>query len=88
MAAETVPAVAVKVAEVVLAATVTEAGIVSAALSLASVTEAPPAGAEALRLTVQVETPPEVSDEGEQDSKLTVGSGTAMDTVAVFELLL
>jgi hypothetical protein len=87
VAAETVPAVAVNVAEVALAATVTEAGMVRAALSLVSETEAPPAGAAALRVMVQVEFAPEVSDVGEQASELMVGSGV-IDTVAVFELLL
>jgi hypothetical protein len=47
--------VAVKVAVVAAAATVTEAGTVSAGLLLESATEAPPAGAALVRVTVQVE---------------------------------
>ena len=49
----TAAAVAVKVAEVAPAATVTEAGTVTAVLSLESVTVAPPVGAAAVRVTVQ-----------------------------------
>jgi hypothetical protein len=53
-----VPAVAVNAAELVPAATVTEAGMVSRELLSARVTSAPPAGAW-LRLTVQVVEAPE-----------------------------
>jgi hypothetical protein len=52
---ETVAVVAVKVADVAAAATVTEAGTVRVALLLVRVTEAPPAGAALVRVTVQVE---------------------------------
>jgi hypothetical protein len=47
--------VTLKVAVVAAAATVTEAGTVSAGLLLESVTEAPPAGAALVRVTVHVE---------------------------------
>ena len=46
--------VALKVAEVAAAATVTEAGALSVALVLVSVTAAPPTGAAWVRVTVQV----------------------------------
>jgi hypothetical protein len=46
--------VALKVAEVAAAATVTEAGAVSVALVLVSVTAAPPVGAAWARVTVHV----------------------------------
>jgi hypothetical protein len=46
--------VALKVADVAAAATVTDAGTVSAALEFESVTLAPPAGAGWVRVTVQV----------------------------------
>ena len=46
--------VALKVAEVAAAATVTEAGAVSVALVLVSVTAAPPVGAAWVRVTVHV----------------------------------
>ena len=46
--------VALKVAVVAAAATVTEAGTVSVVLVLVSVTDAPPAGAALLSVTVQV----------------------------------
>ena len=45
--------VALKVAVVAVAATVTDAGTVSAVLSLARVTLAPPVGAALLKVTVQ-----------------------------------
>ena len=48
------PAVALKVAVVAPAVTVTEAGTVSEALLLARVTLAPPVGAVCVRVTVQV----------------------------------
>ena len=46
--------VALKVAEVAAAATVTDAGTVSVALVLVRVTAAPPVGAAWVRVTVQV----------------------------------
>jgi hypothetical protein len=53
-----VPAVAVKVPVVAPAATVTEAGAVKSPLLLETETEAPPDGAAADRVTVQVDVPP------------------------------
>ena len=52
-----VPAVAVKVAVVAAAATVTEAGTLSSALLLDSETDDPPVGAALESVTVQVEAP-------------------------------
>jgi hypothetical protein len=51
----TVPVVTVKVAVVLPPATVTEAGTVAEALLLDRVTERPPVGAAALRVTVPVD---------------------------------
>jgi hypothetical protein len=48
------PVVAVKVADVAAAATVTEAGTVNVALEFVRVTLAPPVGAGWVRVTVQV----------------------------------
>ncbi len=56
--ARMVPAVAVNVLLVDPAATVTEAGTVSCALLLDSVTDAPPAGAACDNVTVHVDVPP------------------------------
>jgi hypothetical protein len=61
----TAATVAVKVALEVPAATVTEAGAVTPALLLDRATLAP-AGAAALRVTVQLETPAPVKEVGEQ----------------------
>jgi hypothetical protein len=65
----------VKVVDEEPAVTVTEAGMVSSALSLDTVTVVPPAGAPPLRLTVQVVDAPEtrlvelqVSEEREADT--------------------
>ena len=60
----TVPAVAVKLAVVAPAATVTDAGTVSAALLSETVTLEPPAGAAAERLTVQFDLAPEARAAG------------------------
>jgi hypothetical protein len=49
-----VPAVAVKVAEMDAAGTITEAGTETSALLRESITEAPPEGAAALSVTVQL----------------------------------
>ena len=54
---ETAATVAVKLAEVAPAATVTEAGTVTAELLLASVTARPPVGAAAVSVTVQASVP-------------------------------
>jgi len=57
----TVPTVAVKVVEVLVAGTVTDAGTVSAGLLLESATALPPVGAASLRVTVQVVAAPELT---------------------------
>jgi hypothetical protein len=80
---DTVPAVAVKFAVVVPAATVTEAGAGSAALFEESATEAPPVNAARDRVTVQVEVPPNVTELGEQDRPETAGAGGVAVTEAV-----
>ena len=71
--------VALKVADMAAAATVTEAGAVSVALVLVKVTAAPPVGAGWVRVTVQVlaELGPrlvglQVSEETSTATKLTV----------------
>jgi len=66
LSAVMVEAVAEKVAEVAPAATVTEAGTVSAALLSDRVTAAPPVGAALLRVTVQVAEVLDVSEAGLQ----------------------
>jgi hypothetical protein len=80
---ETVPAVAVKFAVVVPAATVADAGTVSAALFEESPTAAPPARAADVRVTVQVEVAPEVTEFGEHDKPETAGAGGVTVTEAV-----
>jgi len=82
-----VPVVAVKVAVVAAAATVTEAGTVSAVVLLDSVTEAPPVGAAFVRVTVHVEEPFEERLVGLQAS-VDINTGAVRLTVAVAELLL
>ena len=67
LSAVMVEAVAEKVAEVAPAATVTEAGTVSAALLSERETTAPPVGAALLRVTVQVAEALEVSEAGLQE---------------------
>jgi len=81
---EKVPAVAVKVALVALAATVTEAGTGSAVALLLSATEAPPDGAACEMVTVQVVAVPEGSVLGLQATDETVAETTRL-TVAVAE---
>jgi hypothetical protein len=65
--------VALKVADVAPAATVTDAGTESVELVLVNVTVAPPAGAAWVRVTVQVEAPELFSVAGRQDREWTVG---------------
>jgi hypothetical protein len=69
-------AVTEKVAEVDPEATVTEAGVLSAALLSERVTNCPPAGAAAERVTVHEAELPEVMEAGEQESVL--GTGRAV----------
>ena len=76
-----VPAVAVKVAVVAAAATVTDAGTVRVELVLVRVTEAPPVGAAWVRVTVQVELPELFKAVGTQDKELTVGKTAPPVTV-------
>jgi hypothetical protein len=73
--ADTVPAVAVKFADEAPAATVTEAGTGSAALLEERPTEAPPARAADVSVTVQVVVAPEAMELGEQDKPETAGGG-------------
>ena len=82
-----VPVVAVKVAEVAAAATVTDAGTVKVELVFDRVTLAPPAGAAWVRVTVQVleELWPRLV--GLQDRVETVTGATRL-TVVLAELLL
>jgi hypothetical protein len=80
----TVPAVAVKLAEVAPDATVTEAGTVSAALLLERVTVIPPEPAACDSVTAHADVPPELRLVGEQDTALTtVGAVSVIE--AVFE---
>ena len=71
--AVTVPAVAVKLPVVAPATTVTEAGIVSAALLFEIVTALPPVGAAAEIITVHVEVAPDTTVAGEHATEDTVG---------------
>jgi hypothetical protein len=75
--AVTVPAVAVKLAELVPAATLTEAGTVNAVALLDSVTAIPPAPAGCEIVTTQVDVPPELRLVGLHDSKLTKAGATS-----------
>ena len=68
------------------AATVTEAGVVSAALLSDVVTLDPPVGAAADSVTVQVEVAPDTTLFGVQASLVTVTATGVTVTVAVFEL--
>ena len=81
------PAVAVKLADVAPEATVTDAGTVSAAALLESVSATPPEPAACDSVTVQDEVPPELRLVGLQDSALTL-SGASREIDAVCELLL
>jgi hypothetical protein len=79
--------VTVNVAVVAAAATATLAGTeAAAALSLLSVTTAPPVGAAALRVTVPVDVLPPVTDVGFKPTELTTGGVTVK--MAVPEVLL
>ena len=82
------PAVAVKEAEVDVAGTMTDDGTEITLLLLESATNAPPAGAAALRATVQVLTPPVFVVLGLQfnDDTFTEGGGAEALTVTVADL--
>ena len=82
-----VPAVAVKVAVVAPAATVTEAGTVNNALLLDSGTATPPDGAAPDKVTVQVELPALPRLDWLHPSELST-TGAVRDKVAVLLLLL
>jgi hypothetical protein len=80
---DTVPAVAVNIAEVAVAGTVTDAGTGSAVVLFeASVTVLPPVGAGKVRVTVHVVEPPGLRLVGLQTSDETAGFGVTV-TVAV-----
>ena len=81
------PVVALKVAEIAAAATVTEAGTVSAARLLVTVTDTPPDGAGCERVMVQLvdELGPRLG--ASQASEETAEGGSSV-IVAVAELLL
>ena len=80
-----VPAVAVKVAVVAPAATVSEAGTVSTPLLLERETAAPPVGATFDSVTVQLDVPPLKTLVGAHETELTT-TGATSDSVAVFEV--
>src|SRR5664279_1251783 len=73
-----VPAVAEKVAVEAAAATVSEAGAVSAAVVEEMATETPPAGAAAQVVTVQMLLAPAANDVGAQTSAATLTSGARL----------
>jgi len=76
-------ALALKVAEVAAAATVTDVGTVRVGLVLVRATIAPPAGADPVRATVQVEVPDPFRMDGRQDREATVGkTGAAAGKLA------
>ena len=77
---------ALKVADVAPAATVTDVGVVSDALSLDSATEDPPAGAALVKVTVQVLAAPETRLVGLQATAETRTGATRL-MVAVWEEL-
>ena len=79
------PAVAVNVAVVALAATLTEAGSVSAALLPDRPAEAPPLGAAWDNVTMQVELAPETTVDGAHCKAETAICGVIV-TVVVVEL--
>ena len=79
-----VPAVAVKVVEVLLAGTVTEVVTGSAALLLDRPTAVPPVGAVWVSVTVQVVADPELTLVGLQ-AREEMSVGAIKDRVALFE---
>ena len=82
----TVPAVPVKLPVVAPAATVTDAGVVSAVLLSDTVTAVPPVGAAAEIVTVQLVLAPDTTEVGVHVSPVTVGAGGVTVTDAVPEL--
>ncbi len=81
----TLPAVAVNVAFVAPAATITLEGTANAALLLESATEEPPAGAPAESVTVHVDVRPEATVEGVQTRLVIVGKTGVTVTAAEAE---
>ena len=82
-----VPAVAVNVVLVIAAGTTTCDGTPSTALLLDTVTEAPPAGAVLVNVTVQVVVPPGLTPEGVHASEeMTVGAVNEIDAFAELPL--
>jgi hypothetical protein len=79
--AETVDVVAVKVAVVLPAATVTVAGTTTEEELLLSETGMPPLGAAPLSVTVPCELTPPVTEVGEKLRALSAGGVTVRDTV-------
>ena len=75
--------VAVKLAVVAPAATVTEAGTVTDELLLARLTAKPPLGAAAFRVTVQLSVPDPVNDPLVQLSPLSTGTAVPLSATAV-----
>ena len=82
----TVPAVAVKLAVVAPAVTVTDPGTLKAPLFEESPTEAPPVGAADVRVTVQVELPPEATEFGVQDKPETADAEAGVTVTEVVAL--
>src|SRR5580700_2739882 len=76
-----VPAVALKVVEVLFAGTVTDAGTVSAVLLLESPTVLPPAGAASFKLIVQVVAAPELTLVGLHARAVTIAGSTKLRVV-------
>ena len=79
------PAVAVKLAVVEPAATVTKAGTVSAELLSETATSEPPEGAAPERVTVQVDIAPEKTVLGEHCNADTVTTGGAIVKEVAFQ---
>ena len=80
----TVPPVTVKVPVLAPAATVTEAGLVSAVLLSDSVTVEPPLGAAADNVTVHVALPPDPTLVGLHCNEVTAGAVDTLAPTAVF----
>ena len=78
---ETVAVVALNVAVVAAAATVTDVGTLSVVFVLLNVTTAPPAGAALVRVTVQVELPEVLKAAGAQDKEATPAAAMLLVTV-------
>lgn len=82
-ALETAATVAVKPAVVAPAATVTEAGTVTAVLLLARPTASPPVAAAAFSVTVQLSVPAPLMDEFVQETAVSTGTPVPLKAMAV-----